>query len=58
MIEKPRYTLRISRELLDKVAYIASYEGRSKNNTIERILLRYIADFEKHHGPIPLSENK
>lgn len=27
----PRYTLRISQILLDKIGYIAEYEGRTKN---------------------------
>ena len=26
----PRYTLRVPQELLDKLAYIANYEGRTK----------------------------
>ena len=26
----PRYTLRVSRELLDKLGYIAEFEGRTK----------------------------
>ena len=28
---KSRYTLRIDQELLDKLGYIAEYEGRTKN---------------------------
>ena len=31
----PRYTLRVSQVLLDKLAYIAEYEGRTKNKELE-----------------------
>ena len=37
----PRYTLRISQILLDKIGYIAEYEGRTKNK-----------EFEAEHGII------
>lgn len=48
----PRYTLRISQELLDKIGYIAEFEGRTKNKEIEQIIKKRIAEFESHHGPI------
>ena len=32
------FTLRINRILLDKLAYIADFEVRSKNNVIERLI--------------------
>ena len=35
----PRYTLRISQILLDKIGYIAEYEGRTKNKEIEQLIL-------------------
>lgn len=34
----PRYTLRINKNLLDKLDYIAKYEGRSKNKEIEQLI--------------------
>ncbi len=34
----PRYTLRISKILLDKLAYVAEYEGRTKNKEIEQLI--------------------
>ena len=43
----PRYTLRVPQILLDKLGYIAEYEGRTKNKEIEQLLKRRIADFEK-----------
>ena len=50
----PRYTLRISRILLDKIAYIAEYEGRTKNREIEQLIKKRIEEFEKKHGEIEL----
>ena len=51
-----RYTLRISKELLDKLAYVADYDGRTKNREIERLIKIRIAKFEKEHGTIPPSD--
>ena len=50
----PRYTLRISQILLDKLGYIAEYEGRTKNKEIEQLIKKRIAEFEKEHGKIEL----
>lgn len=49
----PRYTLRVSQELLDKLAYIAEYEGRTKNKELEQLIKKRIAEFESIYGPIP-----
>lgn len=54
----PRYTLRIPQILLDKLGYIASYEGRTKNKEIEQIIRRHIDEFEKIHGPIPEEDSQ
>ena len=54
----PRYTLRIPQELLDKLAYIASYEGRTKNKEIEQLIKKRIAEFEAAHGPIPAEQDE
>lgn len=51
----PRYTLRIPQQLLDKLAYIAAYEGRTKNKEIEQLIKKRIAEFEDTHGAIPES---
>lgn len=53
----PRYTLRVSQMLLDKLAYIAEYEGRTKNKELEQLIKKRIAEFEETHGTIDL-ENK
>ena len=52
----PRYTLRIPQILLDKLAYIAAYEGRTKNKEIEQLIKKRIQEFESIHGSIPDSQ--
>lgn len=52
----PRYTLRIDDSLLKKISYIAEYNDRSTNKEIERLIKKYIADFEKENGKIILPE--
>ena len=54
----PRYTLRIPQELLDKLGYIAEYEGRTKNREIEQLIKKRIAEFEATHGEIKPSDDK
>lgn len=46
------FTLRISRETLDKFGYISEYEGRTKNKELLRMIKKRIAAFEKEHGEI------
>lgn len=53
----PRYTLRIPQQLLDKLAYIADYEGRTKNKEIEQLIKKRIAEFEEEHGTIAVDED-
>lgn len=50
----PRYTLRVSAEILYKLGYIANFEGRTKNREIEQVLKKHIFDFERNYGEIPL----
>ena len=49
---KSRYTLRVEQELLDKLGYIAEYEGRTKNRELERLVRQHIEVFAKEHGKI------
>ena len=49
-----RYTLRVEQELLDKLGYIAEYEGRTKNKELEQMIKKRIRDFEAEHGKIEL----
>lgn len=55
--EYPRYTLRIPQDLLDKLGYIADYEGRTKNKEIEQLIKKRIAEFEAVHGEIKEEES-
>lgn len=48
----PRYTMRIERNLLDRLQYIAKYEGRTANKQLEQLVKKCIADFEEKHGVI------
>ena len=50
-----RYTLRVEQVLLDKLGYIAEYEGRTKNRELEQMIKKRISDFEKEHGEITLA---
>ena len=52
---KSRYTLRVEQELLDKLGYIAEFEGRTKNRELEQMIKKRIAAFEKEHGKIEFS---
>ena len=51
--DKSRYTLRVAPELLEKLGYIAEYEGRTKNRELEQMIKQRIAAFEREHGKIP-----
>ena len=57
MDSKSRYTLRTDPVLLEKLGYIAEYEGRTKNRELEQMIKRRIAAFEQEHGEIPIEEN-
>ena len=50
---KARFTLRVDPELLEKLGYVAEYEGRTKNRELERLIKRRIREFEAEHGEIP-----
>ncbi len=54
--DKSRYTLRVVPELLEKLGYIAEYEGRTKNRELEQMIKQRIAAFEREHGKIPTAE--
>ena len=48
----PQYGLRIPREIMDKLKYIADRSGRSANKEIEQLIIRHIETWEKQHGEI------
>lgn len=52
------FTLRVSQELLDKLGYVAAYEGRTKNKELEQLIRKHIRQFEAEHGKIDLSPHE
>ncbi len=53
----PRYTLRIPKELLDKLSITAEQNGRTKNREIELTLRKYISDYERLYGKINIDKD-
>ncbi len=47
-------SIRIEEEMLQKIAYVADYEGRSINSHILVLIRNSIRDFEDKNGKIPL----
>ena len=45
-------SIRIEEEMLNKIGYVADYEGRSINSHILVLVRESIAAFEKEHGTI------
>ncbi len=52
--KNPHYALRIPELTMDKLKYIAGYNGRSANKEIEQLILAHIAAFERKFGDIDL----
>ncbi|MDR3540762.1 MAG: Arc family DNA-binding protein [Desulfosporosinus sp.] len=50
--ELPRFTIRVSPDLIKKMGYIAEESGRSINKEIEQLIKAHIAAYEKKNGPI------
>lgn len=50
----PRYTLRVSQMLLDKLGYIADFEGRTKNKELEQMIKKRVHAFKAQYGEIPV----
>ena len=55
-------SIRIEQEMLDKLHYVADYEGRSANSQINILIRDCIMKYEKEHGKIEIGpknkENK
>ena len=52
-MEKERhFGLRIEDELLKKFRFVCAYDGRSANAQILYLIRKYVAAYEKEHGPI------
>ena len=56
MKAKRQFTLRLDEALLNKLGYIAEYEGRTKNKEIQHLIQQHIVHFEQEHGAIDLRE--
>ena len=46
--------MRVGQTLLDKLGYIAEYEGRTKNRELEQMIKKRIRDFEQERSEIDL----
>lgn len=47
-------SIRIENEMLNKLHYVADYEGRSANSEILILIRDAIENFEKQHGKIEI----
>lgn len=45
-------SIRIEQEMLDKIGYVADYEGRSVNSHVLVLIRESIKKFEEEHGVI------
>lgn len=54
---KPFFSLRIPVELMDKLKYIADYNGRSANKEIEQLIIKHVNNFEKENGSININKD-
>ena len=52
----PLYTLRMPKEYLQKIRYIAEENGRSANKEIELMVKQRIKEYEQKNGPINLDD--
>ena len=50
------FTTRIDEETLNKLKYIAEYEGRTANSQISILIRNCIKEFEKENGKIELEK--
>ena len=50
----PKFTIRVTPEILHKMHYIAEYNSRSANKEIETLVKKHIENFEKRNGKIKL----
>lgn len=51
-------SIRIDSEMLNKLHYVADYEGRSANSQILILIRDAIDKYEEAHGKIELGESK
>ena len=52
MKERTFLSIRMDKDLHDKIQYIARYDGRSMSGLIIHLIQSCVREFEKEHGPI------
>ena len=55
-VSKIQTGLRINEETYAKLKTLSAKENRSINNLVEYIAQKYLDDFEKNNGSIPLAD--
>ena len=53
----PRFTLRIPRSTLEKLACVAKFYGRTKNKEIEHLIQKRINEYERVYGIIDVEDD-
>lgn len=56
MVFKIQTGLRIEEVTYKKLKTLSEQENRSLNNLVEHIIKRYLSDYEKENGSIPLAD--
>lgn len=49
-------SIRIDEEMLDKLHFVADYEGRSANGQVLVLIRNLIENYEKKHGEIKIGK--
>ena len=55
-LDELAFTLRVYRESVQILDYIAGANGRSRNSEINQAIKQYIARYERDNGPIERAE--
>ncbi len=55
-LDELAFTLRVYRESVQKLDYIAEANGRSRNSEINQAIKQYITRYEKENGRIELED--
>ncbi len=55
--KRPQLPLRLDPDVRYKLQYIADDNFRPMNKEIERLIIRYIAEYEAEHGEITLPKD-
>ena len=56
--KRPQMPLRLDPDVKAKLQYIADNNFRPVNKEVERLIIRYIAEFEAKHGDIRVSASE